>query len=252
MKWQVYNMDCVQFMGLMPEGMFDLVVTSPPYDNLRDYKGYSFDADKTIEALYRVMKPGGVVVWVVGDATVNGSETGSSFKQALKAMSCGFRLHDTMIWNKGSFSAVGALASRYAPVFEYMFVWSKGAPKTFNPLKDRKNKIQGKISGTIRQRDGSLKPMSSAGKERNEYGQRFNIWECSPIKQSGEDKHPAPFPESLVADHIYSWSNPGDMVFDPFCGSGTTGKICKLMNRMFVGTDISEEYCVMARKRIAE
>jgi DNA modification methylase len=240
--------DCLKVMKQILDKSVDLTVTSPPYDNLRTYNGYSFDFEGIAKELYRVTKDGGVVVWVVGDATVNGSETGTSFKQALYFKEIGFSLHDTMIWNKGCFSAVGALKSRYAPVFEYMFVLSKGQPKTFNPIKDRKTKHGGKkINGTVRNKDGSMKPFS---KEVivNEFGQRYNIWDLSPHRQTGG--HPAPFPEQLVNDHIISWSNEEDTVLDCFLGSGTTGKVAKQLNRQFIGIEISPEYLEIATKRI--
>ena len=157
-----------------------------------------------------------------------------------------------MIWNKGGFSAVGALKTRYAPVFEYMFVFSKGNLKSFNPIKDKPNKNAGKTaSGTVRQADGTTKPMS---KEMviNDFGQRYNIWEIGPHRQRGEDAHPAPFPEALANDHILSWSNEGDVVLDPFMGSGTTGKMALLNNRKFVGIELSPDYVEIARKRIQE
>lgn len=245
--------DCVDVMASLPEASVDLTVTSPPYDNLRTYNGSLNDWtpekwQAVIRGLYRVTKPGGVAVWVVGDATVKGSETGTSFRQALYAMECGFRLHDTMIYAKPNFSAVGALASRYAPVFEYMFVWAKGAPKAFNPLKDRPCKTAGKAkSGTIRQRDGSTKRMSNEGWVQPDRGQRFNIWEVAPQSQTG---HPAPFPEALARDHILSWSNPGDMVLDPFTGSGTTGKMALAHGRRFVGIEREPQYYAIAQARI--
>ena len=249
---KIYCGDCLVEMPKIPDKSIDMVLTSPPYDNLRDYKGYTFDFEGIAKELYRIIKDGGVVVWVVGDATIKGSETGTSFKQALYFKEVGFNLHDTMIWNKGCFSAVGALQNRYAPVFEYMFIFSKGYPKSFNPIKDRENKIQGIISGTIRQKDGSMKRMSSEGKERNKFGQRFNFWSIPPQRQSGSDKHPAPFPEKIANDHIISWSNEGDTILDPMAGSGTTLKMARKNNRNFIGIEISEEYCKIAEERIEE
>lgn len=246
--------DCLDRMAEIPDGSVDLTVTSPPYDNLRTYNGTLNDWtpekwQAIIRELFRVTKQGGVVVWVVGDATINGSETGTSFRQALYAMECGFNLHDTMIYAKPGFSAVGALATRYAPVFEFMFVWSKGSVRTFNPIKDRQCKSVGKVkSGTIRQRDGSTKRMSNEGRIQPAFGQRFNIWEIAPQCQKG---HPAPFPESLARDHILSWSNPGDTVFDPFLGSGTTGKMALLDGRRFIGIERDEGYFESAERRIA-
>lgn len=243
--------DCLEVMKDIPDKSIDMILTSPPYDNLRDYNGYSFDFEGIAKEIYRVLKDGGVCVWVVGDATIKGSETGTSFKQALYFKKIGFNLHDTMIWNKNGFSAVGALEVRYASVFEYMFVLSKGKPKTFNPIKDRKTKHGGKkVGGTIRQKDGTTKPMSKV-MTINEYGQRYNIWEQSPQRQSGKC-HPAPFPEQLANDHIISWSNEGDTVLDPMCGSGTTLKMAKKNNRNYIGIEISPEYIDIINKRLRQ
>lgn len=251
---ELINDDCLVAMKAIPSASVDLTVTSPPYDNLRSYGGAMTWGEpvwrEVLASLYRVTKPGGVVVWVVGDATVDGSETGSSFKQALHAMQCGFRLHDTMIWNKGGFSAVGALVSRYAPVFEYMFVFSKGAPKTFHPIKDKPNKWAGtKNHGTVRVDDDIRKPKSN-DKVIQDLGQRFNIWDMGPQRQRGDGKHPAPFPEPLAYDHIVSWSNEGDTVLDPFLGSGTTAAAAARANRNCIGIEMNAEYFKIAQRRM--
>jgi len=249
--------DCLEMMKTMPDGSVDLTVTSPPYDNLRSYNGNNDQWGEhvwkdVIADLHRVTTDGGVVVWVVNDATIKGSETGTSFKQALWAMECGFNLHDTMIWNKGCFSAPGSLQTRYAPVFEYMFVFSKGKPKSFNPIKDRKNKKAGrKIWISKRQRDGSLIKGSNQGKMYSEYGQRFSIWNQPPAGGNKID-HPAVFPEKLAQDHILSWSNEGDTILDPFMGSGTTGVAAKNLGRDFIGIELDESYFNIAKERINE
>ena len=234
-------------MKRMDDCFIDLTITSPPYDNLRTYNGYEFEFEKIAKELFRVTKEGGVVVWVVGDATIKGSETGTSFKQALYAIECGFKLHDTMIWNKGGFTAVGALKTRYAQVFEYMFVFVKGKLKTFNPLKDRLNKKQtGTFLKNKRLADGAMGEVGKYG-QRNKYGQRFNIWKLANTDRS---KHPAIFPEKLVKDHIISWSNEEDLVYDCFMGSGTTAKMAHLQKRNWIGSEISKEYTELANKRI--
>jgi site-specific DNA-methyltransferase (adenine-specific) len=247
-----YNENCLDTMERMPNGFIDLTVTSPPYDNLRTYNGYSFDFEATAKELYRVTKQGGVVVWIVADATIKGSETGTSFRQALHFMDCGFNLHDTMIWSKPSFTAVGALKTRYAQTFEYMFVFSKGKIKTFNALKDRKTTSRSKDKhGMIRQKDGGFRPMSNRGKQYGEFGIRYNVWDMPPVMSNIERKgHPAQFPEQLANDHIISWSNEGDLVYDPFMGSGTTAKMAIANKRNWVGSEISKEYCEIAEKRI--
>ena len=244
--------ECLEVMRDIPDGSVDLTVTSPPYDNLRTYNGNNAQWGEhvwkgVIEELHRVTADGGVVVWVVGDATVKGSETGTSFKQALWAIDCGFRLHDTMIYSKPNFSAVGALATRYAPVFEYMFVWSKGRLKAFNPIKDRPNKSYGvtKKSPSIRLPDGSIRRNKDV--TFKEFGQRFNIWQYAP---NAKGLHPAPFPDKLAEDHIISWSNEGDTILDPFMGSGTTGVAAKNLDRDFIGIEMDETYFNIAKARI--
>ena len=254
---KLFQGDCLDVMATLPNNSIDLTVTSPPYDNLRTYNGniskWNEECWKyVISRLYHKTVWGGVVVWVVGDATIKGSETGTSFKQALWAKECGFNLHDTMIWNKGNFTAVGALRYSYAPVFEYMFVFSKGKPKTFNPIKDRPNKYAGtKYHQTVRQADGTTKDGHGKGKKRiADFGQRHNVWLMPPEKSNSKRFHPAMFPEHLAEDHIKSWSNKGDLVLDPFMGSGTTGVACKNLNRSFVGIELDEGYFKIAEDRI--
>jgi site-specific DNA-methyltransferase (adenine-specific) len=248
--------DCLEKMKDIPDGSVDLTVTSPPYDTLRSYNGnielwgeHVWKA--VIKDLYRVTKDGGVVVWVVGDATIKGSETGTSFRQALWAIECGFRLHDTMIWNKRNCSSVGSL-NRYENVFEYMFVFSKGAPDCAHVIKERENKWAGEIQhGSIRQKDGSVRKTSGYGKRAiAQFGRRHNVWEIFPAKSKRERLHPAPFPEALAHDHIISWSNTGDTVLDPFMGSGTTGKMAAQLGRRFIGIELDPEYFAIAKARI--
>lgn len=245
-----YLGDCLEVMKEIPDGVIDLTVTSPPYDDLRNYNGYSFDFENTAKELYRITKEGGVVVWNVNDAKIDGSETGTSFRQALFFMECGFKLNDTMIWLKPTFSAVGALKTQYAPVFEYMFVFTKGKGKTFNPLKDRicKTKAGIKRKPTMRGKDGKI--IQNVETLSKEFGQRFNVWIMNTVKQKGENVHPAPFPLELARDHILSWSNEGDLVFDPFGGSGTTACAAIDTNRKWVTCEISEEYATKAVERI--
>ena len=245
--------DCVQRLKELPDNSVDLTVTSPPYDNLRTYNGNNalwgeHVWKEVIQLLYNVTKPGGVVVWVVGDATIKGSETGTSFKQALWAKECGFNLHDTMIYQKPHVAFPDA--NRYYQVFEYMFIWSKGTPKSYYPIKDRRNKTAGGVvHGTVRNRDGSTQPKACIGNITPEYGVRFNVWEISNPGKAG-NSHPAVFPEQLAHDHILSWSDEGDTVLDPFMGSGTTGKMARLLNRNFIGIEMDKEYFEIANKRI--
>lgn len=242
----IYNEDCLDTMGRMPDGFIDLTVTSPPYDNLRTYNGYSFDWHKTIQELYRVTKDGGVVVWVVGDATIKGSETGTSFKQALWAKECGFWLYDTMIWQK---TGMLPTEGRYYNQFEYMFVMSKGKPVSRNFICDHKT-----VNGGRKQRKDAVinKGKHTKGKGyfiRNEYARRPNVWKIN--IGANERLHPAVFPLQLANDHVKTWSEEGDTIYDPFMGSGTTAKVCQDLNRNYIGSEISKEYCDIAEQRLA-
>lgn len=244
--------DCLDVMADFAVGCIDLTVTSPPYDNLRTYNGSLNDwSDKKwraiIAELFRITKDGGVVVWVVGDATINGSETGTSFRQALWAMECGFRLHDTMLYKKANPGIAGSNYC-YLNVFEYMFVFSKGRPASVNFIRDRKNVRSGMTTAGATRRSVDGETSATKRFEQAEYGKRFNIWEYA-TGGRGID-HPAVFPEALARDHILSWSNEGDTVFDPFTGSGTTGKMAVESNRRFVGIERDAGYFEIASDRI--
>jgi len=243
---KIYNENCLNTMSRMKDSFIDLTVTSPPYDNLRSYNGYSFEFESIAKELFRVTKEGGVVVWNVSDATVKGSETGTSFRQALFFIECGFRLHDTMIYEK--FGRIPT-QDRYYNVFEYMFVFSKGKPKCMNFIKDHKNKTKGAIkkADTCINKGNNIK----SGKiiKTGEFSRRSNIWKYA---TGGNDKtgHPAVMPQKMAGDHIVSWSNEGDLIYDPFTGSGTTPKMSVLNNRNYIGSEISADYCEIARQRI--
>jgi len=246
---QLLHGDSALVLPTLPNGSIDLTVTSPPYDNLRLYNGFTFDFETIARELYRVTKPGGVVVWVVGDATVNGSETLTSFRQAIFFHDIGFNVHDTMIYEQAGTGAKGSNLG-YWQTFDYMFVLSKGTPKTVNRIKDRKNITIGMKRGGRVNIDGT--PKKEEQHLTSEVGIRSNIWRYAVGFTDSSDNvdHPAVFPESLARDHILSWSNPGDTVLDPFVGSGTTGKMAVLNNRKFIGIDCSLAYLDIARKRI--
>jgi len=242
--------DCLEVMKGLDNDSIDLVITSPPYDNLRTYNNNSeWNEDiwkGVIKELYRLIKAHGVVVWVVGDATIKGSETGTSFRQALYFMECGFNLHDTMIWEK---TGRVPTQDRYYNVVEYMFIFSKGKPKAMNFITDHKC-----VNGGRKQRKDSVinKGENKKGDGffiRNEYGRRSNIWKIHVGKN--KTKHPAIFPDKLAEDHIKSWSNENDTVLDPFMGSGTTGVACKNLNRKFIGIELDDKYFEIAKERVA-
>jgi DNA modification methylase len=251
---RIYNEDCIETLKRMDDSVLDMTITSPPYDNLRAYNDFSFDLESIITELYRTTKEGGVVVWVVGDATLKGSETGTSFKQALLFMEKGFRLHDTMIYQKTGTPFPSKV--RYNQCFEYMFIFSRGKPKTFNPIM-KSNKTAGAVRHTrkYRNKQGEL-VAGFNGKPIKEMGIENNVWVIkNGMYKSTHDKiafeHPAIFPEELCEKHIKSWSNEGDIIYDPFMGSGTTAKMAMLNNRNYVGSELSKEYCDVAHQRLS-
>ena len=248
---KIYNEDCLEGMKRIPDKSVDLTVTSPPYDNLRAYNGFSWDFEGIANELYRVTKDGGVVVWIIGDGTVKGSETGTSFKQALYFKEIGFNLHDTMIWEKWS---PFPDKTRYNQAFEYMFIFSKGKPKTVNLIKDKPNKrYKDSVTGTSRNKDGSLFELHGKKNKKKiaEFGTRLNVWKMSPVMSNSERTgHPAQFPEVLIKDHLISWSNERDTILDCFMGSGTTAIACMNTNRNFIGFELDETYFHLATERI--
>lgn len=253
---KIYNENCLDTMARMPDGFVDLTVTSPPYDDLRSYKGYSFDVNPIVKELYRVTAVGGVVVWIVGDQTLNGSESVTSAEHKICFRQCGFYVHDTMIYERTPAYPSNPESVRYSQSFEYMFVFSKGKPKTINLIQDRANKWGGSTSWgqqSERRKNGDLKLRSVIQVREN--GVRFNIWNYATGKgQSAADEiafnHPAIFPEQLALDHILSWSNENDIVYDPFMGSGTTAKAAHQLGRRWIGSEISSEYVALANKRL--
>lgn len=255
MSYSIIQGDAGEQMFAMPEGVVDLTVTSPPYDDLRSYGGHSeLDISLIVEGLWRVTKQGGVVIWVIGDKTHNGSESGTSFEHALLFRQHGFRIHDTMIFAKNN-PMPSDCGKRYRQTFDYIFCFSKGQPKTFTPLVEP-TKSAGKTISAFRATKAGRNdtPAENVDREIKATRKVGNIFYYNVGTSSATDKlafeHPAIFPEKLAQDQILSWSGPGDLVFDPFCGSGTTGKVAILNGRRFIGVDISEEYCELARRRI--
>lgn len=245
---KIYNMDCLVGLKQLDEDCVDLTVTSPPYDNLRKYNGFEWNFEETAKELFRVTKQGGVVVWVVGDATIKGSETGTSFKQALFFKECGFNLHDTMIYQK---STPPLSHNRYEQNFEYMFVFSKGKPKTFNGIRVPRKYVDNRKKKAFVRNNDDTRDYGYAG--QTDTVLKTNVWNIFAGGGSSDkiaSKHPAIFPEQLANDHIISWSNEGDLVLDPFMGSGTTAKMAKKNNRNYIGFEISKEYCDIAEERL--
>lgn len=242
---KIYNENCLDTMARMSDNFIDLTVTSPPYDGLRTYNGYSFPFEDIAKELYRVTKQDGVLVWVIGDETKNFCESMTSFKQAMYLKELGFNLLDTMIYYKQNYAPAYPTLRRYANQFEYMFVFSKGKPKTFNPI--QKEKVRNKEEKVAyRQKDGTLKrKVKEKGRDTKDAS---NVWEF-PVG-GNLTGHPAVFPLQLAIDHILTWTNENDFVYDCFMGSGTTAKAAIAANRKYIGSEISKEYYDIIQKRL--
>jgi site-specific DNA-methyltransferase (adenine-specific) len=246
-------------MAGLDEDSIDLTVTSPPYDLLRLYDGFTFDLPGIVDQLYRVTRIGGAVAWIVCDASKNGAETGTSFAQVMEFQRQGWRLHDTMIYQKSGVSRPGNV--RYHQAFEFMFVFSKGTKPKFRPLQDRANKTAGlkrnTKSMTKRDAAGNLTPRRVNHKTyiTNPHGIRTNIWTYSTgPKQTAPDdlwqQHPAVMPLDLAADHILSWGDPGDTVLDPLAGSGQVPIAADILGREWIAIDCSPRYCYLIEQRL--
>ncbi len=251
---KIYHENCIETLGRMPDCFIDMTITSPPYDNLRDYNGYHFPVEEIAASLYQKTKKGGVVVWVVGDRTVNGNETLTSFRHALTFQDVGFKVHDTMIYVKNN-PIPSDCGKRYRQAFEYMFCFSKGQPKTFNPITEPTKSAGQKITAfRITGKGRGNVPDEDIGREIKAERKVTNIFSYNVGTSSSKDKiafeHPAIFPEKLVEDQINTWTNEGDIVYDCFMGSGTTAKMANEHKRCWIGSEISAEYVAIANERL--
>ena len=250
--------NCVKVMDQLEDESVDAFITSPPYDQLRNYNGYSFPFEDIARKMYQKLAQGGVIVWVVGDAVLKGSESGSSFRQAIFFQELGLNIHDTMIYEKnGSSFPARRTGNRYSQVFEYMFVFSKGKPKTANLICDKPNKWSGFTSfGTSTNRNAAGELVKAKNRKPTpNFSPRHNVWKYNTGKKytTNDDfafKHPAMFPESLAEDHVMTWTNEGELIVDPFVGAGTTTKMAAINGRRWLGIDISEEYVDIANERM--
>jgi DNA modification methylase len=252
---QIHHENCIETMSRLPDAVFDMTITSPPYDDLRDYNGYHFPVEEIAVGLFRTTKPGGVVIWVVGDRTVNGDETLTSFEHAFAFRKAGFKVHDTMIYAKNN-PIPSDCGKRYRQAFEYMFCFSKGQPKTFNPITEPTRSAGDKIKAfRITPRGRGNVPAEDIGRQIKTERKVSNIFSYNVGTSSSKDKiafeHPAIFPERLAEDQISTWTDPGDLVYDCFMGSGTTAKAAHWLERRWLGSEISLEYVEIARKRLA-
>ena len=248
---KIYNENCIDTMANMPSESVDMVLTSPPYDDLRNYNGFDLPLERIIKGLFRILKKGSVVVWVVGDKTEDGSETGTSFRQALAFKELGFNIHDTMIYYKNN--PMPTTGKRYHQHFEYMFAFSKGAPKTFNPMTEP-TKYNGLANMKNRGKEGTLNYKKVERTKEKKMGNVFfySVGGGISTKDKIAYKHPAIFPEKLAYDQIRTWSNEGDIIYDPFMGSGTTAKVAHLLKRKWIGSEISAEYTEISNQRLKE
>jgi len=251
---KIYNENCIETLHRMPDDLIDMTITSPPYDDLRDYYGYHFPVEEIAASLFQKTKPGGVVIWVVGDRTLNGDESLTSFRHAITFQEAGFRVHDTMIYAKNN-PIPSDCGKRYRQAFEYMFCFSKGQPKIFNPITEPTKSAGQKISAfRITGKGRGNVPDEDIGREIKSERKVSNIFAYNVGTSSSRDKiafeHPAIFPEKLAEDQILTWTNPGDLVYDCFMGSGTTAKVAHLLDRKWLGSEISQEYVKIAQERL--
>lgn len=248
-RLRILHGDCVERMKELPPSSVQLCVTSPPYDDLRTYGGHSWDFEATARELFRVLCDGGIVCWNVGDSVVDGSETLTSAKQKIFFREqVGFRIHDTMIYEKSNPGNPSDRQGRYNQVIEYVFVLSKGKPRAFNPIRDKRNVSFGVMrfgKKTRRDPNGKHNGFFSGRKPAAEFGLRGNCWRGNTAAQEtpcSAREHPAKMPKWLARDLILSWSNPGDTILDPFAGSGTTGKAAIENARNAILIEINETY----------
>lgn len=247
----IYNADCRDVFPSLPA--IDLCVTSPPYDALRDYNGCTWDFDIFMNVALWLSLTTKNIVWIVNDSCVDEGETGNSFRHALEFMRLGYKLHDTMIWEKSNFS--NPSHNRYHQLFEYMFIFKTNSI-SFNPIKDKVNITSGSGplgKNTFREKSGGLAERKSV--IISDLGMRGNVWKMNTTGQENPCKaikHPATFPYKLAHDHIVSWSDPGDLIVDPFLGSGTTLRAAKDLGRKAIGIEISEEYCEEAAREMQQ
>lgn len=251
----IYNENCIETLNRMPDDFLDMTLCSPPYDNLRSYNGFDLPLDRIIQGLYKKTKPGGVVIWVVGDKTENGSESLTSFDQAIAFVrEGGFKLHDTMLYVKNN-PIPSDCGKRYRQSFEYMFCFSKGVPKTFNAITEPTKSAGKKIKAfRITQEGRGNVPAEDIGRQIKKERKASNIFTYNVGTSSATDRiafrHPAIFPEKLAEDQIKTWTEKGDLVYDCFMGSGTTAVASCNTGRNFIGSEISEEYVEIANERL--
>ncbi len=253
---KIYQENCLETLRRMPDDFVDMTITSPPYDDLRDYNGYHFPVEDIAAGLFAKTKPGGVVIWVVADRTVDGNETLTSFRHALIFQETGFKVHDTMLYVKNN-PIPSDCGKRYRQMFEYMFCFSKGQPKTFNPITEPTKSAGQKIKAfRITESGRGTVPDEDIGREIKTSRKVGNIFYYNVGTGSSRDKiafrHPAIFPEKLVEDQISTWTNEGDLVYDCFMGSGTTAKVAHLLGRRWIGSEISAEYVEIANQRLTD
>ncbi len=251
---RIYHENCIDTMKQLTDEFVDMTLTSPPYDNLREYNGYQFPVEEIARSLFRITKTGGVAVWIVGDRTVNGDETLTSFEHAFAFRNAGFKVHDTMIYAKNN-PIPSDCGRRYRQAFEYMFCFSKGTPKTFNPITEPTKSAGEKIKAfRITQRGRGNVPAEDIGRQIKSERKASNIFSYNVGTSSSKDKvafeHPAIFPEQLARDQISTWSNPGELVYDCFMGSGTTAKAAHQLGRQWLGSEISSDYVQISLERL--
>ncbi len=248
--------DCVEVLKSIPDNSIDLVVTSPPYDGIRKYNGFSFNLHSTGKELFRVLKDGGIIAMVIQDQTKNFGKSLTSFKTIIDwCENVGFKLFETIIYKKHG--AEGAWwTKRFRVDHEYIPIFLKGErPAYFNkePLKIP-SKHGGKTMTGCATRLTNGKTLKSKRVFINPMKCRGTLWDYTTCGDGTRLKHqhPATFPDKIPVDFIRCFCPKNGIVLDPFIGSGTTALAAIQLNRNYIGIDISKEYCELAKKRIRE
>jgi hypothetical protein len=247
--------DALEILSRIPAGSIPLTLFSPPYDGIRDYgKNWSLDYKTLGRLLFGATCDGGVCAVVIGDGTKDFAKSLTTFRWAVDWVdNTGWRLFECCIYSRHG-NPGAWWTQRFRVDHEYILIFFKGDrlrcfDKTALMIP---SKHAGKVySGTDRLTNGGFKKIEP--KAVNDLKCRGTIWGYATSNSEGNRtklEHPATFPDRLADDLIHCFSKPGDLVFDPMCGSGTTCVMAAKAKRDYLGIEINPEYHSIAMKRI--
>lgn len=247
--------DAIEHASTLASDSVDLVLFSPPYDGVRDYRGnWTLDLPALGSELLRVVKDGGFAVMVIADGTKNQRKSMTTFRTAVAWEDAGWSLFESVIYSRDG--RPGAWwATRFRVDHEHILMFYKGKrprPVTHHDGLRVPSKHAGKKwTGTQRLTDGTLvKTSATVAADKC----RGTIWHYATSNSEGnrtKAKHPATFPDALARDVILALSAPGDVVYDPMMGSGTSVVIAAQEGRRWLGNDFFAEYVEIAQQRLA-